>query len=441
MVSESFLFLNTFLQVIQFQPVTFSIVIVGIITVILLLISASVSCAEMAYFSLSPADINKIKGVNRRYDLALNHLENPELLLATILIANNFVNVGIVILLTYITSGLMIFNDATILEFLFKVVFITAILLFFCEILPKVYAGQNPKKVVGFMAYPLLAMRKIFKPLSVILVKSTGIVNKRFSKHLKNNISLDEISQAIDLTGDELQDEKDILKGIVTFGNINVSDIMTGRVDVIDIDIKSDFSKVISIIVESGYSRIPVYENSPDNVKGVLYVKDLLPHLNSKNSFEWHKLIRPAYYVPETKRINDLLQEFKSTKVHIAIVVDEYGGTSGIVTMEDILEEIVGEIQDEMDDNEANFSKLPDGSYIFEGKTLLKDFFRIIGIDEEKFEKIAGDAETLAGLLLEVKGEIPSKNEVIEINNMIFTILAVNDRRVRKIKIIQKKGT
>jgi len=216
---------------------------------------------------------------------------------------------------------------------------------------------------------------------------------------------------------------------------------MTGRVDVIDIDIKSDFSKVISIIVESGYSRIPVYENSPDNVKGVLYVKDLLPHLNSKNSFEWHKLIRPAYYVPETKRINDLLQEFKSTKVHIAIVVDEYGGTSGIVTMEDILEEIVGEIQDEMDDNEANFSKLPDGSYIFEGKTLLKDFFRIIGIDEEKFEKIAGDAETLAGLLLEVKGEIPSKNEVIEINNMIFTILAVNDRRVRKIKIIQKKGT
>ena len=429
-----------FLQIIYFQPVTSGIVIAGVVAVILLLISALVSGSEVAYFSLTVSDINQIKEKNsRRNNMALNHLENPELLLATILIANNFVNVGIVILSAYVTSGLIYFNEVPVLEFLFKLVFITAILLFFGEILPKVYAGHAPRKVAGFMAYPIFIIRKIFMPLSIILVKSTSIVNKRFSKHLKNNISLDEISQAIDLTGDELNEEKDILKGIVTFGNIYVEDIMTGRVDVVDLDIKSDFSKVISVILESGYSRIPVYENTPDNVKGILYVKDLLPYLDSNNAFEWHQVIRSAYYVPETKRINDLLQEFKSKKIHMAIVVDEYGGTSGIVTLEDVLEEIVGEIQDEMDDDETNYTLLPDGSYIFEGKTLLKDFFRITGIEEEKFEKIAGDAETLAGLLLEVKGAIPSKNEVVEINNSIFTVLMANNRRIKKIKFTQKK--
>jgi gliding motility-associated protein GldE len=366
-------------------------------------------------------------------------LEQPELLLATILITNNFVNVGIVILTTYISSelitlGLINFNASPVLEFLFTVVLITAILLFFGEILPKVYAGRNTRRVVGFMAYPLLIMQKIFLPLSLILVKSTNVVNKRMSKRLKNNISLDEISHAIDLTGDELNEEKEMLKGIVNFGNINVEDIMTARVDVVDIDIKSEFSKVISVIIESGYSRIPVYENSPDNVKGILYVKDLLPHLSNDNSFKWNKLIRPAYYIPETKRINDLLREFKSKKIHIAIVVDEYGGTSGIVTLEDILEEIVGEIQDEMDDDETTTFLQPDGSYIFEGKTLLKDFFRVTGLQEEQFAKIAGDAETVAGLLLEVKGDIPSKNDAIEINDFVFTVLSVNNRRIKKIK-------
>jgi len=429
-----------FIQIIQFQAITSDVIITGVITIILLLISASISGAEISYFSLNANDINEIKQKNsNRYKLALKHLEKPEFLLATILIANNFVNVGIVILSAYITTGLFIFNAAPILEFLFKVVLIAAILLFFGELFPKVYAGQNSRVFAGFMAYPLLLMQKLFMPLSVILIKSTNIVNKRVSKRLKNNISLDEISQAIDLTGDELNEEKDILKGIVTFGNINAEDIMTGRVDVVDIDIKSDFSKVISVIIESGYSRIPVYKDSPDNVMGVLYVKDLLPYLGNNNNFEWHKLIRPAYYVPETKRINDLLQEFKTKKIHLAIVVDEYGGTSGIITLEDILEEIVGEINDETDDDEMLFSLQPDGSYIFEGKTLLKDFFRITGIDEEKFSKITGDAETLAGLLLEVKGAIPFKNEIIEINNLIFNTLSVNNRRIKKIKFIPPK--
>jgi gliding motility-associated protein GldE len=417
------------------MPVTSGVLMAVVAALLLLLVSGAVSGAEVAYFSLSANDLNELKEINsRKLNIALTHLKTPEMLLATILITNNFVNIGVVIASTYISKYMFSINASPLFEFLIKVVFITAILLFFGEILPKVYAGRNKRRVVGLMAYPLLVMKKLTLPLAAPMVRSTNIVNKRLTKHLKNKISLDDISQAIDLTGDELNEEKEILKKIVTFGNINVSEIMTGRVDVIDIDINSDFSKVIAVIVESGYSRIPVYEGSPDNVRGVLYVKDMLPHIDKDNKFEWKKLIRTAYYVPETKRINDLLQEFKTKKIHIAIVVDEYGGTSGIVTLEDILEEIVGEIQDETDDDETKFSVQPDGSYIFEGKTLLKDFFRITKIAEQKFEKIIGEAETIAGLLLELKGEIPTKNEVIEFNNVVFTILSANNRQIKKIK-------
>jgi len=408
-----------------------------VIVVALLFISAAVSGSEVAYFSLSPADISKIKKLNnRKFNLALKHLENPEKLLATIVITNNFVNIGVIILSVYIFNGLIDFSNAPpYLKFLIEIVFITAMLLFFGEIVPKVYAVQNPRRIAGFMAYPLLVMNFIFNPIVKLLVKSSGIVNKQFAKRLKDNLSIDVISQALDLASADLDEEKGLLKGIVSFGNINVDAIMTGRVDMVDIDIKSKFSKVISVMVESGYSRIPVYENSPDNVKGILYVKDLLPYIGNDNTFEWHTLIRPAFYVPENKRINDLLQEFKTNKIHLAIVVDEYGGTSGIVTLEDILEEIVGDIIDELDDDETTYTKLPDGSYIFEGKTLLKDFFRITGIEEEKFNEITGDAETLAGLLLEVKGQIPFKNEVIKIIDHAFTILTVDERRIKKIKV------
>ena len=428
--------MNIFFQVVQFQAITFGIVLSIVVAIVLLFISASISGAEVAYFSLSATDVAKIKELNsHNYKLVLKHLKNPEKLLATIVITNNFVNIGIIILSVYIFSRLIVFNDAAILKFLIEIVFITSMLLFFGEIVPKVYAAQNPRRVASFMAYPLLVMHTLFRPLVALLIKSSGSVNKHFFKRLKNNVSLDEISQAIELTGDALKEEKQMLKGIVSFGNINVEAIMTGRVDVVDIDIKSSFSKLISVIVESGYSRIPVYENTPDSVQGVLYVKDLLPYIGSDNSFEWHTLIRPPYYVPENKRISDLLQEFKTNKVHLAIVVDEYGGTSGIVTLEDIFEEIVGDITDELDDDERNYSKLPDGSYVFEGKTLLKDFFRATGIEEEKFKEITVDAETLAGLLLEVKEDIPSKNEVIEINGYAFTILTVDERRIKKIKV------
>jgi gliding motility-associated protein GldE len=304
--------------------------------------------------------------------------------------------------------------------------------------MPKVYAGQHPKKFASKLAYPMLLIIKFFKPLSSIIVKTTNIVNRRLLRNMKN-ISLDEISHALDLTGDELKEGKDILKGIVTFGNINVEEVMTSRVDVVDLDIESELSKVLSVIVESGYSRIPVFGEGPDDVKGILYVKDLLPHLGEDKTFKWQDLIRPAYYVPETKRINDLLQEFKMHKIHMAIVVDEYGGTAGIATLEDILEEIVGEISDEMDEDETNYYLQPDGSYVFEGKTLLKDFFRVTNLDEDLFMKISGEAETLAGLLLEIKGEIPPKHDIIETDRFIFTILSADNRRIKKIKFALKK--
>jgi gliding motility-associated protein GldE len=287
------------------------------------------------------------------------------------------------------------------------------------------------------MALPLRNAAKMLKPVSVLLVRSSEYVKNKAAQKAKN-LSLDDLSDALDLTGDEVFEEKQILKSIVTFGNINAEEVMTARVDVTDLEIKSDFNKVLSVIVESGYSRIPVFEETPDNVKGILYVKDLLPHLGKDNTFRWQNLIRPAYYVPETKRINDLLTEFQANKIHMAIVVDEYGGTSGIVTLEDILEEIVGEISDELDEEEDFFSVQPDGSLAFEGKTLLKDFFKITGIDEDAFDDIKGEAETLAGLLLEVKGVIPEKHEIIEIGPYKFTILAADKRRIKKIKFVQK---
>ncbi len=418
-------------QIIGFLPVTTGILIAIFVTVFLLISSALISGSEVAYFSLKANDISDLKEHNSSSgNLALQHLEKPELLLATILIANNFVNVGIVILSSFIATGLVVINQPGAIKFIFEVIFITGMILFFGEILPKVYAGQFPKRFASFMAFPLLLIIRLFKPISNL--------NRRIAKRMKN-ISLDDISHALELTGDELKEGKHLLKGIVTFGNINVVEIMTSRVDIVDVDCKSELSKVISVIVESGYSRIPVFEDGPDDVKGVLYVKDLLPHIGKDNTFKWQTLIRPAYYVPETKRINDLLKEFKTNKIHMAVVVDEYGGTAGIVTLEDILEEIVGEINDELDEEEMTFSLQPDGSYIFEGKTLLKDFFRITNINEEHFDKVLGEAETLAGMLLEIKGNIPAKHETIETGLYAFTILAADNRRIKKIRFTQKK--
>lgn len=427
-------------QGIEFLSPTAGTFIALFINLLLLLSSALISGSEVAFFSLEPKDVDTIKEKKSKNNtLIIKHLRNKELLLATILISNNFVNVAIVILTSMVASELILIDGNATLKFLFEIIFITGIILFFGEILPKVYASKSPLKFAGFMAYPLWVLTKLLKPISLILTKSTQFVNKRMAKKVKN-LSMDDISHALELTGNDISDEKDILEGIVKFGNIDVSEIMTARVDVIDVEIKSNYNKVLQIIIDSGYSRLPVFEETPDNVKGVLYVKDLLAHLNEVDEFKWQDLIRKAYYVPETKMINDLLEEFQSRKIHMAIVVDEYGGTSGIVTLEDILEEIVGDISDELDEDEDVYSKLPDGSYLFEAKILLNDFHKVTETDESIFDEIRGDAETLAGLILELKGEIPKKDDSVEYGKFKFTILAADNRRIKRVKLDLKKN-
>ncbi|MCU4154804.1 gliding motility-associated protein GldE [Carboxylicivirga sp. A043] len=403
------------------------------------MLSALISGSEVAYFSFEPQDMQYLKdNETKRNKLVLRHLEDKETLLATILISNNFVNVAIVILTSFIAAAIVDFGENATVKFIFEIIFITGIILFFGEILPKVYASQSPRKFAGFMAYPLLVFTKVLKPLSLILTKSTNVVNRRIAKKVRN-LSMDDISHALELTVNDISEEKDILEGIVKFGNIDVSEIMTARVDVIDVEIKSNYNKVLQVIIDSGFSRIPVFEETPDNVKGILYVKDLLAHLDEEAAFEWQSLIRKAYYVPETKMINDLLEEFQSEKIHMAIVVDEYGGTMGIVTLEDVLEEIVGDISDELDDDEEFYSKMPDGTIVFEAKVLLNDFHKITNTDEELFNDVRGEAETLAGLILELEGQIPQKNDVVEYGSCLFTIVAADNRRIKKVKFEFKK--
>ncbi|WP_282015122.1 gliding motility-associated protein GldE [Marinifilum flexuosum] len=406
--------------------------------VLLLFCSALISGSEVALFSLSPQQISGIEAEeNQKNRRLLKLLRMPEELLATILIGNNFVNVGIVILSSFITNSIVDFSNAPTIGFLVQVVIITFLLLLFGEIIPKVYATQTSVKFSKFMAFPLYYMEKIFRPMSAILIKSTSIVNKRISK--KQNISMGDLSQALELTADEISDEMEILEGIVNFGNINVVEIMKSRVDVVAIDVKTGFGKLKSILIDSGYSRIPVYDETFDNVRGILYVKDLLPHHHKPNTFRWQSIIRPPFYVPETKKINDLLEEFQTQKNHMAIVVDEYGGTSGIITMEDILEEIIGDIPDESDEEKETYTLEKDGTYLFEGKTLLNDFFKITELDSDLFENIKGDADTLAGLLLEMKGEIPQKKEEFEYQHFRFIVEAVDNRRIKKIRFLPPK--
>ncbi len=424
----------SFIIAVQLQPISFFIAIVLLLIALLLISSALFSGSEVAYFSLKPKEIEEIEvSQTRSSKLIIKHLKESDYLLATILISNNFVNVGIVMLSAYVAENIFIFDGSPAVLFIFEAIIIAGLILFFGEILPKVYAGLHPKKVASLMAYPLLILKKFFKPLSSVLVKSTNIVNKRLAKKMKG-LSMDDISQALDLADDEATESKEILKGIVNFGNILVSEIMTSRIDIEDLDFTYELSKVLSIVIESGYSRFPVFDDGPDNVKGILYVKDLLPHLDRDNSFKWQKLIRQAYYVPENKKLNDLLKEFKTRKNHMAIVVDEYGGTAGIITLEDILEEIVGDISDELDDEDLSFITLPDGSYLFEAKTQIKDFLKITNIPEDAFDKVIEEAETIAGMLLELRGEIPIKNEIIEFKGYKFTIMAADQRRIKKVK-------
>ena len=421
---------------IQFHPLTINLFISLVIVLLLLFVSALISGSEVAYFSLTPTDKQKLKKKGRTNQQVLKNLENPEKLLATILVTNNFVNIGIIILTANITNSLITIENSAVIEFIFQVVFITFFLLLFGEIMPKVYATHFTLAFAKFMAYPLNVLEKIFSPVNSVLIHSTSFVNKRLQKHRKN-VSVNEISQALRLTSDqELSDEKEILEGIVKFGNKNVVEIIKPRVDVVSLDIKTGFTKVLEIINESGFSRIPVYTDSFDNINGILYIKDLLPHSHKGDSFKWQTLVRPPFYVPETKKINSLLEEFQKNKVHMAIVVDEYGGTSGIVTLEDILEEIVGDIIDEFDEEESFFSKLADNTFLFDGKTMLGDFYKVMECEESVFDDVKGDADTLAGLILELKGEIPVAKDKIQCKQFVFTIEEVDNRRIKKIKVV-----
>lgn len=419
------------------------ILISGLVILLLLLFSALISGSEIAFFSLSPVHLRDIRTKDSTTNkLILSLLEIPKRLLATILIANNFVNVGIVILGAYISSSLFDFSGFPILGFIIEVVVITTLLLLFGEIMPKIFANQKPVAFAAFMARPLKFMIRLFYPLSSLLVRTTTLIDKKMGKQSKE-ISMSELSEAIDITVDKdtPEEETKILKGIVKFTDIEVKEIMKSRLDIISIDSEKSFREVIDTVKESGYSRIPVFTETFDKIDGILYVKDLLPHLDKENGFDWKELVRPAFFVPENKKINDLLQEIQEKKIHMAIVVDEYGGTSGIVTLEDIIEEIVGEISDEFDspEDEIGYSKIDENNYIFEAKTSIHDFCKIVEDDDGIFDDIKGDADSIAGIILELIGKIPEKNTIVKYHHFEFKVLTVDKRRIKMVGVSLNK--
>jgi gliding motility-associated protein GldE len=400
--------------------------------ILLIVSSAFISGAEVAYFSLDSSELEELESDG---DGVLKLLKKPNELLATILIANNFINVGIVVIAAFLTSIAIVFPQGSNLEFIFQVIVITSLLVLFGEITPKVYANNNPKLFALRMMKPLVLLQKIFYPLSYVLVTTTSFIDKRIEAKQKE-ISIEEISKALDITEHESkEDERRILRSIVEFGNTDVKEIMKSRVDVLAIDKKEDFSSVLKMIVSSGYSRIPVYEEQFDNVLGILYIKDLIPYLDKGDDFDWQSLCRTAYFVPETKMINDLLKEFQVKKNHLAIVVDEYGGTSGIVTLEDVLEEIVGEINDEFDVDDNIYSKLDANNFIFEGKISLIDFLKTVKGELDFFDELKGESDSLAGLVLEVKGRIPKIGEVCKIPPYNMVVESADLRRIKRLKV------
>lgn len=423
-----------FLADISFHPITWGIVFGIVVLLILLVLSSLVSGSESAFFSLSPVNLKYLEdNPTKTNAVILRLLAEPEQLLASILIANNFINVGIVILSAFITNATIDFSHSPIIGFVVQVVVITFILLLFGEIIPKILATSKALSFARFMAFPLFVITKVFKPFNYLLVSSTAQMNKRFSQ--KRNISIDELSDALEITSGHHPEEKKILEGIVTFGHTEVREIMKPRLDVVALDISTGFNKLKSVVVESGYSRIPVYEHSFDEIRGVLYVKDMLPHIDEPDDFNWQALLREPYFIPESKKINVLLSEFQANRIHLAIVVDEYGGTCGIVSLEDILEEIVGEISDESDEEISLYTKIDDNNYLFEGKILLNDFAKVLNVNDSIFDDVRGEAETLAGVILEMVGHLPNKNDTIKHKYFKFTIDSVDNKRIRRIKV------
>ena len=395
-----------------------------------------ISGSEVALFSLNQTDLDDLSKKNSSTAKVISELlAKPKKLLATILVANNFINIGIVILFSYSLNSVFSVIESTLLKFIVEVVLVTFLLLLFGEVLPKVYASRNNVKFACFIAYPISILDKVLSPVSIPLRSITNFIQEKLGKQ-KTNFSVDQLSQALELTSsdDTSQEEQKLLEGIVSFGNTDTKQVMSPRIDLFALDIEETFAEIFPKIVEKGYSRIPVYRDNIDHIEGVLFIKDLIPHINKKE-FDWKTLLREPFFVPENKKLDDLLKDFQGMKSHLAIVVDEYGGTSGIVSLEDVIEEIVGDISDEFDDENINFSQIDDRNYLFEGKINLKDFYRIIDVDEDLFEIRKGEAETLAGFILEILGNFPKKGQKIQFENCLFTIEVVDKKRVKQIKV------
>lgn len=433
------------------DPASFSLLFVasedlsllfGIAVAVLLLIgSALISGAEVAMFSLTPADFQPEESKRSvKEQIVIDLLDKPKKLLATILVANNMINIAIILLFDSLTDRVFAGINTVIfgidLQFFLEVVVVTFLILLFGEILPKVYASRNKVFFSHFMAYPLNVLDRVFSPLSIPMRHMTLFIHERLGKQTAG-LSVDQLSQALELTSqhDTTKEEQKILKGIVSFGNTDTKQVMRPRMDIFALNEEDSYEKIIPVIIENGYSRIPVYRDSIDNVTGILYVKDLLPYLEEKD-YDWKNLLREPYFVPENKKLDDLLNDFKDKKNHLAIVVDEYGGTSGLISLEDIIEEIVGDISDEFDDEDLVFSKLDENNYVFEGKTPLKDFYRVIKLeDPSMFEDNKGEAETLAGFLLEISGSFPKKGDVILFDRYSFKVEVIDHKRIKQIKL------
>ena len=409
----------------------------GIIAIgFFLFCSAMVSASEVALFSLTQQDLNTLSEEDSsKANLISKLLQRPKKLLATILVANNFSHIGVVIVFSFVGNDIFSAIESPILKFVVEVILITFLILLFGEVLPKIYASRNNIQFSKFVANPLSILDKLLSPISLPMRAISVYLHEKLGRQ-KSNISVDQLSQALGLTSteDTTSEEQKILEGIVSFGNTDTKQVMSPRIDIFALEMEETFAEIYEKIVDKGYSRIPVYRDNIDHIEGVLFVKDLIPHIN-KREFDWNKLIREPFFVPENKKLDDLLKEFQSKKSHLAIVVDEYGGTSGLVSLEDIIEEIVGDISDEFDDENLNYSQIDEKNFLFEGKINLKDFYRIVDVDEEIFEISKGEAETLAGFILEILGNFPKKGQKIHFTNVHFTIEAVDKKRIKQLKV------
>lgn len=431
-----------------FNTIDTTLLFGGLFLIVLLCCSALISGAEVALFSLTKADLEPQDHSSKALDIINTLLRRPKKLLATILVANNFINIGIVILFAALSERMFRGMDAKLnlvffeidLVFFIEVIIITFLILLFGEILPKVYANRNNLKFSKFMARPLKVLDVLFSPISMPMRKVTLLIHKRLGKQ-KSNLNVDYLSQALELTSedDTTKEEQKILQGIVSFGNTDTKQVMRPRIDIFALESSLKFKDIIPEIVAHGYSRIPVYENSIDSVSGILYAKDLLPHLKKKE-FDWNSLLRAPLFVPENKKLDDLMVEFQEKKIHLAVVVDEYGGTSGVVSLEDVIEEIVGDISDEFDDDDLIYSKIDDYNYVFDGKTALKDFYRIIKLEDESiFENNKGEAETLAGFVLEISKSFPKIRAKIKFKTFTFVVEGIDNKRIKQLKVTLKK--